>query len=835
MKSTQRLGLPAFDEPSWQQVDDLFGRNPGIYRAKVKNASGDGYEPIRRLLGVDPSGLLYIGMSDGIISRFGGLRAGIYGAYRHRTYTNPAAHRIGVKMAQGFSRAFSKERLFIEIEGFRKCGGEGAPMRPYGFSLILLYEINRIRYKGCPMLVSKLSVQNFKGLRAVTIDKTYSINVVVGPNAVGKSTLLDAIRLPKILLAPRIPNEAQQALIQLGALSPHNQAIGAPGVDIAALANKPELPISMRLEFELSEEDLNNIKTETANLALLLLHSDTPQDTNESPLAFTQYLSTDEGKRALSEKLENVKTRIGSLVAGATTPLELTMSSIDKVIRGADPFSQAMITILDRRLPTHKALFSMFPAERALPQGEQPLQLGAGDAQQQLVSHMANPSTKYARLKQTIIQAIMLNPDGRKTIADEFNLIFDHLLPGKKLEGIIMNPLGLIKILVKDVDSGKVFDIDQMSSGEKGIVLTFFFIRTSMQHGGVVLLDEPELHLNAAVQANILEFLFEHCVKPLSVQVFLCTHSPEIVRDAYERDDCGLFHLRAADDLTPILKQDQHELFEVFERLGSSPADVLFTRGNIYVEGEHDSQILQAGFQRILSGLKVSSLGGRAEVEKEIGSLQAEERANRLKKVQFFVFDHDRVTTGLKSSDLVRVKQLNRYCLENYLINTDILYDIVSAHAKNTVESRGKFPSILEELALSQTTALAIKDVYASIVPESPGLRKSDVDNKSIPEAAEILADRLGSAKEVLDNFDRTSWISDFVSRVSQKKVQLETEWKSKWIETCSGKQLIQDLYRRYQISVKQVEFKKEIIKRMADAKTDDWRIINDLLTSGVN
>jgi hypothetical protein len=169
-----------------------------------------------------------------------------------------------------------------------------------------------------------------------------------------------------------------------------------------------------------------------------------------------------------------------------------------------------------------------------------------------------------------------------------------------------------------------------MSSGEKGLVLTFLFVRMSMAQGGIVLIDEPELHLNATVQANILNFLIEHCVKPLSLQVFLCTHSPEIVRDAYERDDCGLYHLRAGDDLTPILKQDQQELFEVFERLGSSPADVLFTRGNVYVEGDHDSQILQAGFPRLLSGLKVTSLGGRPEVEKEILNLQAEERAKRL-------------------------------------------------------------------------------------------------------------------------------------------------------------------------------------------------------------
>jgi predicted ATP-binding protein involved in virulence len=144
--------------------------------------------------------------------------------------------------------------------------------------------------------------QRGAALRTVGIDKTHSVNVIVGPNAVGKSTLLDAMRLPKVLLAPRIPAEAQQSLIQLGALSPHNQAIGAPGVDIAALANKPELPIVISLDLVLSEFDVANVKTDLANLALLLLHSETTHDDAASSLTFTQYLSTEEGQRALSKE-----------------------------------------------------------------------------------------------------------------------------------------------------------------------------------------------------------------------------------------------------------------------------------------------------------------------------------------------------------------------------------------------------------------------------------------------------------------------------------------------------------------------------------------------------
>src|SRR6202021_2021945 len=103
----------------------------------------------------------------------------------------------------------------------------------------------------------------------------------------------------------------------------------------------------------------------------------------------------------------------------------------------------------------------------------------------------------------------------------------------------------------------------------------------------------PELHLNSAVQERLLPFIMKHCIDALSVQVFLCTHSPEIVRDAFDEPRCLLWHFGAPDDLTPILRQDHRELFEVFERLGSSTADVLFARGNVYVEGPDDKQILE--------------------------------------------------------------------------------------------------------------------------------------------------------------------------------------------------------------------------------------------------
>ena len=80
-------------------------------------------------------------------------------------------------------------------------------------------------------------------------------------------------------------------------------------------------------------------------------------------------------------------------------------------------------------------------------------------------------------------------------------------------------------------------------------------------------------------------------------------------------------------------------LIEIFSRLGSSTADLLSTRGNVYVEGEHDNAILQSGFADVLTGFQVQGLGGRSEIEKEVPNLQAEEKRGRLKKLQLFILD----------------------------------------------------------------------------------------------------------------------------------------------------------------------------------------------------
>jgi predicted ATP-dependent endonuclease of OLD family len=149
--------------------------------------------------------------------------------------------------------------------------------------------------------------------------------------------------------------------------------------------------------------------------------------------------------------------------------------------------------------------------------------------QAQIQSHMGQPATKYSRLKQYIVNQYLMGEPARRALQEDFELIFSRLLPGKALHDLTINTVGTLSVRIKEASSGAIYDIDSMSSGEKGLLLTFLLLRRSIGTGGIVLIDEPELHLNPTVTRKVLPFLIEDILKPAGIQAILCTHSPEIL------------------------------------------------------------------------------------------------------------------------------------------------------------------------------------------------------------------------------------------------------------------------------------------------------------------
>ena len=228
------------------------------------------------------------------------------------------------------------------------------------------------------------------------------------------------------------------------------------------------------------------------------------------------------------------------------------------------------------------------------------MQLGMADTNQQLESYNSQPQLKYSRLKNMIFNTIIGRPTGRQQLFEQFLLVFEKVLKGRSLGEIGVNAIGMLSIPIIDVESGRSFDIDGLSSGEKGLILTSLLIARSIADNGLILLDEPELHLNPAVCRDLLQFLVDEFAVKKNMQAIICSHSAEILAGAFERTNCSLFHLKSGTSLAKIRQQDQGEIRDALRRLGSSESEALLYKGTVSVESIHDVEILQSGFDAIV-------------------------------------------------------------------------------------------------------------------------------------------------------------------------------------------------------------------------------------------
>lgn len=686
------------------------------------------------------------------------------------------------------------------------------------------------------MYMTKIRIRNFRGLEDIEFSPSLGVNVLTGPNAVGKTSILEAIRLTKTFLAPRYREESSHALISLGATTKH-MLFGEGQVDFSALAGVPSSPLEVKLDISLSSSEIEMLKCSKLSLAQALVRSQIGQERASTQLDLIQFMSSESGK----EQLKNAETVIDKYIEkvdsckGVSLILRMELIGQALQINSLDTNAQLVIQTLEGACTPSTALFSYFPADRALPSGEVAIQIGSADMQQQVFSHIGQPAIKYSRLKQIIINAFILGDESQSILRKYFDVIFDQLLPGKKLEIIQQKPTGNLSVLIKDLKSNRLFDIDNMSSGEKGLILTFLLLRNNTAKGGIVLLDEPELHLNPAVCDRLVSFLQSEIITPLELQVLVCTHSAEILSSALHSDICSVFHLRTASDITPVDSKDKAEVFEILRRLGLSSMDVLNWQGTVFVEGVDDMELLSLGFPELLSRYQIKELGGRAEIEKEIKQLQSAETKGNNQRLDIFVFDNDRKPTSLESTPFVRILQWERYSIESYLLDVNLLFPIIHSHAEIKVESKGVLLNLLRDIAMEQLNDEVIRRIYEELEPENCELRNRDIIGKSFEDCASMLFDKIDSVRQSIKDLERSSWTTDFSTRCQNLEKELRADWETNWRARCNSKRLFKDLQKRQKLKVSVAFMKSAIMKEMRLNTTEDWKLMKSLLSQAID
>jgi len=604
-------------------------------------------------------------------------------------------------------------------------------------------------------------------------------------------------------------------------------------MNFPALARDVKRSVEIDASFELTDLEISRLDTLVPEFAIAIVKASLGNiEVTQGPLALVQYLSSQTGEQVLKATREKVASEIHDIKSNRRLLLGLTIDAATGTIRGSKQLDQIVFTTLEGAIPAHQAIFSYFPADRALPAGEVNIQIGGPDIAAQLETHNSQPQTKFHRLKPTIVNNFLLSPETRDSLLQGFSKIFSRVLRDRELIGIHVSEIGLLSILIKECVSNRTFDIDGMSSGEKGLILTFLLISHSVSSGGIIMIDEPELHLNPAVCKSILPFLIEEYLKPQNIQAIICSHSPEILGCAFDSNSCRLQQLQSPTTISPIYSEDRREVFEALRRLGTSASDVLFSAGSIFVEGEHDIEILKAALDQKIVRYNITQLGGRSNIEKEINTIRAAEINGELATLKCFIFDLDNAPTDLQSSRLTKILQWKRHCLENYLIDEKIIYDLLRDQdiSQSRIDSRGEVNMLLQELALSQLNEVVAKSVYNDFHYQNSGLRSSEIKAMEFTTIANTLFNRIERIQEEVSDLKRANWTQDFVARCVTKRASKVADWQSDWIVLCDGKRFFLDLHKRYGIKVSPLKFKKMIAERMQREQTDNWTILDKLV-----
>ena len=199
------------------------------------------------------------------------------------------------------------------------------------------------------MKIRTLKIDNFRGLSHVEFDFEKPLTVIVGPNAIGKTTVLEAIRLTKALLMPRYFQEGQQVLISLGAAFPHPQLSNY--LDFAAIARDPAEPVKVNISIEIGDDEMKYLESAKEQVAFAVLRGQLARSDDEGQIALTQFLSSDVGRTQMAEAVKFVDKRFEALQSPSTLPIQLILGGRKQAIEGADPFYHSLIVMLERRLP----------------------------------------------------------------------------------------------------------------------------------------------------------------------------------------------------------------------------------------------------------------------------------------------------------------------------------------------------------------------------------------------------------------------------------------------------------------------------------------------------
>ncbi len=548
------------------------------------------------------------------------------------------------------------------------------------------------------MRINRLSIKNFRGINLLKMSDIGDTIIIAGQNGSGKSCIFDAIRLLKSSYGGYQYNEWQQFFGEF------QIQLHGPAKNLKGLFNNPNNRIEIECDFQLiSGEREYVLKNSRELLEETVWHGVLPEAFQwggyRKASFSTQFRDRQpEVDEKMEEKLPELLKEIESdFVAGGirideSGHVEVTPSILLELV-----FSSYR--------PRHIGVVDFHGAQRhygrELVQG---INLNLDQQNQSYSQHaLYNYNNKYANVKSEMagnyIKEILSEkasiggciPD--YTLTDTLKDLFSTFFPDKEFLGPQPTIDGSLSFPVRTA-SGSIHDLDELSSGEKEILYGYLRIRSSAPANSIILLDEPELHLNPRLIRGLPEFYREHLGETLSNQLWLVTHSDSLIREAMGKSGFNIFHMLPS--TAEKVEQSQLRSMSATGDLDLALADLVgdlaaYRPGGkcVILEGggdtDFDKTLLQRLFPDELRGVNLVSGSNKNKVTSLHEILGKAYKEGSLSTKFYAITDMDSDDVDAKS-EVVGKFSWDVYHIENYLLDEDVI-----AYILNSMLDKPKF------------------------------------------------------------------------------------------------------------------------------------------------
>jgi predicted ATPase len=575
--------------------------------------------------------------------------------------------------------------------------------------------------------IEALQVANFRGIESAQLDglSASSLVTVAGPNGAGKSVLFEAIAL----LWRIISIWQRQQLVPANIIGPWGDTAA---IAVAVVLSDDEMAALGEYS---ARAGLPEPQSTRAEMELQIVYGDNPVFFN---------------------------------VAKWASPLWTLDFTTRHVFANVD----------------------FFPADRAFPRGEHAAVNPALLSEQQREAFRDQIVGSFTQQRQLVSLSgiapllasldyvdLLAQREGRESsgdfdaLADAFAAATSKILLRPTLDPT--SPHG--SVLRVQTPAGVLHGIDQLSSGEQEVLGLMYFVRRLNARGGVLLIDEPELHLHPSLQRALFATLEATAARS---QVWIATHSARLISAAPL--DAIIHIVPAAGNATNQLRRasDEGDRLRVIEDLGVHPIEAFQSDAFVVVEGTTDEQrlstLLPLEFGRVFTFVA----GSATEVESVVKMLNYDP----LPIPHVGIRDRDYLTDG--QAQALEADIPNLFIWSSRSIENEILYPPLIV---KTFERIGRAATEDEVIAELRRLADAQRElVQAALVEER--LRERHAYTRAGATALEKQRHYLQEVGRVADEK-----LADLEAVATEVDQDLGASWDEAFLRLADGKRMLSE------------------------------------------